>query len=147
MTKMLNVVFVFFSLCAVKNLYGDAISISASPATFTVNSAISAGQGLQPVTNTTTTYNVSTSTAQSKRITGRLSAAITPGSFKVQLTAPSGATSAGAITLSTTNQSLVTGIPGFANATALPINYTFTANINGTQVSNATVLFTITVTI
>jgi len=129
---------VTFSVSAINEL-----AVSGNPAAFTVNSATA---GNQPVSiqDSSTTYNITTNES-SKVITGALDVALPSGlSLDVTLTAPTGATSAGAVTLTTVSQNLVTGISQVAESN-LGITYDFSATVSaGTQtLDTRTVTYTI----
>lgn len=118
-------------------LNADTLSISANPSAFTINTAV-AGQQPDPLINISTTYNFTTSALLKKRITGKVNSALPAGvTLQLQLTAPSGASSAGAVTLTTTAQNLVTGIPPNATGTGLTMTYTLTGTVNASKVTNA----------
>lgn len=120
----------------------NVISVSGPPGTLSVNTAI-AGSPLTSATDSTTTYAVTTNNT-TKTITGSLSPALNSGlTLTVDLTAPSGATSQGAVALSGTAANLVTGISQL-NATSLEITYTLSATLLATQGTSAT---TVTYTI
>lgn len=126
------------------SVFSDTLSISSNPATFTVNSAV-AGQQPPSVTNTSTNYNVTTTTGAKKSISGNINSALPSGvTLQIQLTAPSGATSVGLVSMTTTAQSLVTNIPGFTTATGLTVTYQFTATVSAAQATNATRTLTLT---
>jgi len=96
-------------------------------------------------TDNSTTYSVTTNQAN-RRITGQIDAAM-PASTELlaNLQAPAGATSAGAVALSTTAVSLVTGITRLV-ATGRSITYTFNAIAGASDIASdsRTVTFTIT---
>ena len=94
----------------------------------TVGSVISVGGGLAPDSDTTT-YSVF-NTQGSKKLVGRLSSAMpTNTTLTIQLAAPSGAVSRGAVTLTTSEQELVTGITAVAQ-TGLSITVTLSATVS-----------------
>lgn len=128
-------------------LVGDSISISGNPPTFAITSAIAAGSAPQPIGNSTTTYNVSTVSGSVKRVTGQLSANMPSGvTLQIELVAPSGGTSAGFVTMTSTAQNMVTAIPASTTATGLTIAYVLSCTVAAAQVTNKTVTLTITVT-
>jgi hypothetical protein len=110
----------------------QSLTISGTQTIAAVNGA-TAGSQPNPVTTTagSTTYSFQAKGASHAlwRITGRLSTALPTGmSLAVQLFTQGGiGTSAGLVTLSTTDQSLVTGIPDGKNGTANNIQYRLTA--------------------
>jgi hypothetical protein len=139
--------FFFGLLCFREALFSDNISISANPGTFTINTA-TAGQQPTALTNTSTTYNFSTSSLFTKRITGKISSALPSGvTLQVKLATISGATSAGFVTMSTTTQDLVTSIPPNSTGTSLIITYQLSAAVVASQVTNSTATLTLNLTL
>ena len=122
----------------------NEVSVSGN-LTLTINSA-TAGSNPDDATDNTTTYSITTN-GTNKKITGQLDLAYASGlSLKVNLTAPTGGTSQGQKTLSTTAQDLVTGISGLAESA---IQIAYTASATAAAASNGagetkTVTFTIT---
>ena len=105
----------------------DAISTSGDPAPLVINSAV-AGSDLTAVTNSSTTYSITTN-GTCRKITGVLSDNMPPStSLMVNLAAPDGASSAGNVALSKNLKELVTGISKIA-ATNKTITYTFAASV------------------
>ena len=87
----------------------NALSVSADPAALTVNSA-TAGSPPNAATNSATSYAITTNETN-KKITAAIDQAMPAGlTLQVNLQAPTGATSAGAVTLGTTAADAVTGI-------------------------------------
>lgn len=124
-------------------LLSTTLSISGNPSTLTINSA-TAGQQPTSATNNSTTYNATTQSSTTS-ILGSLNANMPSGvTLKVQLAAPTGATSAGAVAMTTTNQTLVSSIPTFTTATGLKITYTLSATAAASQVASATKTLTLT---
>jgi cytoskeletal protein RodZ len=108
----------------------NAISVSGPPGTLTVNAA-TAGSQPTPVSDNTTTYNITTNAVSGSpvKITGVLSAALPTGlTLTINLAAPSTGTSLGAVALSATPASLVTGIYQDINS-SLMITYTASATV------------------
>lgn len=121
----------------------DSITVSGNPAAFTINTA-TAGSSPTAVTDNSTTYAVTTNNT-ARKVTGAVSTAMPSGTtLGISLAAPTGATSAGNINMTTTAQSLVTAIANIAQA-SLVVNYTFTATLSASQVSAATNTVTYTV--
>lgn len=132
-------IFIFSLKC-----FGDAISLSGSPSAFTINSAV-AGQQPTAVTNSSTTYSVTTTTVI-RVITGKINTAMPANTtLKVTLAAPTGATSLGAVTMTTTAQNLITGIPLATVSSGKTVTYNFSATVSAAQVANATRTLTLTV--
>ena len=124
----------------------NEMSISGNPGALTINSA-TAGSGPSPVTDATTTYNITTNES-SQKITG----AITTGgnmpantTLEANLTAPTGGSSAGYTTLSTTAADLVTAISTL-NESSKTITYRFSATMAAGILSSDTRVVTLTLT-
>jgi hypothetical protein len=124
----------------------QTLSVSGSPGTLRVTTAIAGGTP-EIVTETSTTYSVTTPSANATRkITARLTSPLPAGvTMTISCQAPSGAISAGSITLSTTEQDVVTSIDRRTNASGLTITYTLTAPLSVGVLSSQTrnVTFTI----
>lgn len=121
----------------------DAITVSGSPGPLVVNDAV-AGNPPTADIDTATTYAVTTNNT-SRRVTGRINTAMPTGlTLSVALAAPTGATSTGNITLTTTAVSLVTGITRLAQG-ALTITYQLAATVSAAQVSGLTRTVTYTI--
>ena len=113
----------------------NSLSVSGSPPLLRISTAV-AGSQPNPVTTATTTYTVQVSSGGSRRITGRLSAAVPAGTtVTVSLAAPPGATSLGAVVLDATERDLVINIPRPTNAT-LTITYVFSGTVTAGVVAN-----------
>jgi hypothetical protein len=122
----------------------DDITVSGNPGPLIISSA-TAGSALAPVSDATTTYNISTTTG-SKKITGHITTAMPANTaLKVRLAAPGAATSLGMVTLSVTAVNLVRDIANLTSVNGLGISYEFDAFVNAGVVSSAakTVVFTI----
>lgn len=103
----------------------QAFSVSGSPPTLRVNGAI-AGSAPTPVTTGATTYSL-TNLVPGSKIRARLSAPLPAGvTLRVSLQAPSGGTTVGWVTLTTTDQLVIDNVPVgvFAN---LQITYELSA--------------------
>ncbi len=121
----------------------DAISVSGNPGTLTVNSA-TAGSAPSSAADSTTTYSVTTNNT-ARKVTGAVGVAMPTGvTLSVNLAAPTGGTSIGSVGLTTTAQSLVTGIANLAQS-ALGITYTLAATVSAAQASAQTATVTYTV--
>ena len=115
----------------------------AGNVSLTVNTVNSVGGGLADDTDGTT-YSV-TNLLGTKKLVGRLNAAMPAHvALKVQVGAPSGATSTGPVTLTASNQNLVTGI-GIVTQSGLPITFTLAATVQAAVVTagSRTVTFTL----
>lgn len=137
--------FLFLSL---KNVslwgLGESMSISGSPSTFVINTAVA---GSQPdfATDVTTTYNASILLGAA-RITGAVNIAFPPGiSLLISMAAPSGATSQGAVNITTTAKNLVIGISTLTVGNNLAIAYALSATVNASTVTNGTRTITYTI--
>jgi hypothetical protein len=120
----------------------NAIAVSGNPGAMTINSAI-AGQAPTNAVNTSTTYSVSV--IGTKSIVGAINTNTQANvTLKVSLAAPLGATSAGLVTMSTTNQTLVSNVINATTISGLQINYTLSATASAAQVAGATRTVTFT---
>lgn len=120
----------------------DQISVSGAPS-LVVNAA-TAGNALTAAT-ASGTYAVTTN-GSDRKITASVDSNLPTGvTLTVTLGAPTGATSAGAVTLSTTAQDVVTGI-STVNESGLSIDYGLSASITAGVVpaGNRTVTYTVT---
>jgi hypothetical protein len=121
----------------------NEISVSGNPSALIVNSA-TAGSEPDAATDNGTTYAITTNES-SKKITGAINTAMPSNtSLKVTLAAPTGGTSAGQVTLSTSAQDLVTGISTLAES-GNTISYEFSATAAAGVVSSASKTVTLTV--
>lgn len=122
----------------------NEISVSGNPGALTV-SAATAGSEPDQVTEATTTYNI-TSNGTGKKITGAIDTAMPSGvTLVINLAAPTGATSAGDVTLGTTAGDLVTVITQKAES-AKTITYKLSATVAAGVVTSAQKTVTLTVT-
>ena len=121
----------------------DEISVSGNPGALTVNAAV-AGSEPTAVTDATTTYAITTNNT-TRKITGKINTAMPANTFlKVTLVAPTGGTSAGQVTLSGTDQDLVTGISTLAES-GKTITYELSATAAAGVVASASKTVTLTV--
>jgi hypothetical protein len=128
-----------FSVLAINEL-----AVSGNPGALAVSGA-TAGSDPSTATDSSTTFAVTTNQSGQK-ITGAINTAMPSGtSLNLTLGAPSGATSAGAIALSTTTTNLVTGISTLAQASNA-ITYNFAATAAAGQVSSTSRTVTLTLT-
>ena len=103
----------------------NQVAVSASPAPLVINSA-AAGSAPTSITGTGTSYAVTTNETNQK-ITASIDQALPSGvTLEVTLAAPTGASSAGAVPLTTSGADVVTGISS-SSASALPITYRLSA--------------------
>jgi hypothetical protein len=114
------------------------ISFSGDPSTFNVT------PGTSPVTDTSTTYGVITNLSN-QRITAALTTGLPSGvSIAVNLAAPTGATSAGSVTLTTAPQNLVTGISQVSQS-GLSVTYNVSATPTAAVANGITDTITYTI--
>ncbi len=122
----------------------NELSVSAATASLTVNSA-TAGSGPSAVTDTTTTYAITTNETN-RKITGAINSNMDSGvTLSVTLGAPTGATSTGKQALSTVAADLVTGISTL-NESGKSISYELAATTAAGVVPSATKTVTLTIT-
>jgi hypothetical protein len=102
----------------------NEIAITGTPS-LTINAA-TAGQAPDAVTNSGSSWAITTNEVN-KKVTASLDAAMPTGvTLKAQLAAPSGATSAGSVALGTAAVDVVTGISKL-NASGLGLSYNLAA--------------------
>ena len=101
----------------------QTLTVSGNPGLLRVSSAV-AGSEPTPVSNSATTYTVTTPNPnRTYKLTARLNAPMPVGIVLTgSFAAPPGATSLGAVSLDNTDRDVVTGIPRQTNAT-LTITY------------------------
>lgn len=123
----------------------QTLTVSGSPATLRVNVA-TAGSQPNAVTNSSTTYTAkSRGLFQTAQIVGRINSNMPAGTtLTINLAAVTGATSSGTVTLSTTNQALVTNIWLPFNLSA-GITYTFSATTAAGVIPTTTRTVTLTI--
>lgn len=121
----------------------NEISVSGNPSALIVNAA-TAGSQPTAVTDATTTYGITTN-GSSKKITGVLNSAMPANtSLKATLTAPTGGTGAGQVTLTASALDLVTGISTVAQS-GIGISYEFSATAAAGVIASAQKTVTLTV--
>ena len=121
----------------------DEISVSGNPAALNVITAV---PGSQPTaaTDASTSYSITTNNS-SKKITCSINSAMPANTtLEVTLVAPTGGSSAGQITLTTTAQDMVTGISTLAES-GLTITYEFSATLAAGIISSSTRTATYTI--
>lgn len=123
------------------------LSIAGTPAAMTISAASAAGQQPTPVTDSSTTYSLtSNDSLKNHKITASINSDMPTGvTLEVELEAPTGATSAGKKALAQTAADVVTGITPVI-ATGKTITYTLSATVAAGIVTSAnkTVTFTLT---
>lgn len=119
-----------------------AMSASGDPGKLVVNSA-TAGSSPDDATDNSTSWAVTTNLSNTK-VTGSIDTNMPSGvTLTVSLAAPSGASSSGDISLSTTDQDLVTGVSQVAES-GLTITYTLSATTGAGVVAEDTRTVTFT---
>ncbi|HEX7118593.1 MAG TPA: hypothetical protein VF212_07395 [Longimicrobiales bacterium] len=120
------------------------LSVSGDPAPLVVSTAVP-GFAPDPVTDATTTYDVTVGPGQS-RIVARLDAPLPPGvTLMVELVPPTGGTSLGPVALTTADQDVVVDIPTSTIEAGLQIRYTLAATPDAGVVAAQTLQVTFTV--
>ncbi len=136
----------YFSICHT-SLFGllNSLSLSGSPSTFVVISAVAGSNPTSPPNNTSTSYTIVNVLGGGASIVASLNTAMPTGiTLKVQLATPGSGTSAGLVTMTTTNQNLLTGIGIIALSGGNQITYNFTATAQATPVATGTRTLTYT---
>lgn len=129
---------------AAARLGAQSITVSGDPAVLTVRTA-TPGVEPDPVSDATTTYAVTTTSAN-QRIVARLDAPLPTGvTLTIQLAAPSGAASRGEVSLTTVDQEVVGPIPTPGTYTGLAIIYRHVATVKAGPVPTTARAVTITV--
>lgn len=122
----------------------NEIAVSGDPGPLTIVMA-AAGSDPAPVSDSSTTYSVTT-TGVNKKITGRLDRAMPTGTtLRITLAAPAGATSRGAVALNRDDENLVTGITKKA-AGAKTITYSLDTTAEAGTISESSRVVTLTIT-
>ncbi|MBS3917992.1 MAG: hypothetical protein KG012_03790 [Deltaproteobacteria bacterium] len=119
-------------------------SVSGNPGALTVNAA-TAGSEPDEVTDSSTTYNITTN-GTNKKITGQIDSVMPTGTtLKINLVAPTGGNSAGNVILTSSPADLVTGITK-KKGSGLGITYKLSATVDAGEVAPATRTVTLTIT-
>jgi hypothetical protein len=137
---ILGLIFVVSSLAVAGNTAQQTVSFSTQPineitlsgSNYLDLTATTATAGHQPseVSDSSTTYSITTN-ERNKKITGHLNFNMPSYAIlKINLEAPTGATSAGDVALSTTPANLVTGISNVSEV-GKTITYKFSATVEG----------------
>ncbi|MBL7050513.1 MAG: hypothetical protein ISR96_13445, partial [Nitrospira sp.] len=116
----------------------NEMAVSGNPAAMIINSA-TAGSAPTAVTDSTTTYDITTNET-AKKITGQITTGGNMPSgvtLETNLTAPTGGSSAGYTSLSTTAADLVTSIDTLAESSKV-ISYRLSATIGAGVVASDT---------
>lgn len=121
----------------------NEIAVSGNPAALVVSTA-TAGSEPDVVSDSTTTYAITTN-GINKKITGAINTAMPANTtLEISLDAPTGATSAGYVALTAVAADLVTGISTLAES-GKTIAYTFTAGVDAGVVASANKTVTLTI--
>ncbi len=125
----------------------NEISLSSTSISLTVNAA-TAGSEPDQATDETSTYSITTNcgSTNTKKITAAINTAMPTGNtLKINMTAPSTGTSAGAVTLTASAVDAVTAISSVAES-GIAITYSLDSTVAGGIIaaSNKTVTLTIT---
>lgn len=123
----------------------QTMAVSGSPGLLRISSAAAGSQPV-PVSNSTTTYTVSTpNPSRTYKVTAQLNAAMPVGvTLTATLDAPPGATSLGPVALDLTARDVVTGIPRRTDATQA-ITYQLGASVAAGVVPNSSRTVTLTI--
>ena len=122
----------------------NELAVSGNPGALIVNAAV-AGSAPSSVSDSSTSYSITTNEV-SRKITGSIDSNMPSGlTLTVALVAPSEATSAGALSLSTVAVDLVTGIDTL-NESAKGITYDLSATSAAGVVPSASKTVTLTIT-
>lgn len=122
----------------------NELSVSGNPGALTVSTA-TAGSAPNAVSDASTTYAITTNET-GRKITGAIDTAMPAGvTLTATLAAPTGGTSAGAVTLTATAADLVTGIATL-NESAKIITYGLSATSAAGVVPSASKVVTLTIT-
>ena len=124
-------------------LFSDTLSISGNPAAMSITTA-TAGSNPDSATDNSTTCNMTTLTVV-RKVTGKINTNMPTGlTLRVQIAAPTGATSAGSVAMTTTAANLITAIPKSTTATNLEITYTLAATPTAAPATAVTRILTLT---
>jgi len=120
----------------------NQMSVSGNPGALTIN-ATTIGSSLTSVTDASTTWGITTNQTGTK-VTAAIDEAMPAGvTLRVQLAAPTGASSAGNVALGTSAADVVTGITKLAEA-GKTVTYTLSATAAAGVVSGSrTVTYTV----
>jgi hypothetical protein len=124
----------------------DAVQFQAAAGSMVINSAVA---GAPPTTQLTSTaqYRVKVASGTTKQIKASINSAMPAGvTMTVSLVAPSGATSVGPVTLTTTPQTVVTNVTNTSFSPNLTITYTLSATSPAGVVASSNKTVTLAVT-
>jgi hypothetical protein len=121
----------------------NELSVSGNPEALIINAAV-AGAAPTSVNNDATTYAITTNET-GRKITGAIGTAMPAGvTLTANLTAPTGGSSTGAVTLTTVAQDLVTGISTL-NESGKGITFDLSATSAAGVVASANTTLTLTI--
>lgn len=124
----------------------NEIEVSGDPGALVVNTATAGSEPIAATDNTTTWDITTNGGTDAKKLTGAIDTDMPANTtLEINLTAPTGATSPGDVTLSTTAASLVTSIDSVAES-LLSITYTLSATVAAGVVTAASKTVTLTLT-
>jgi acetyl esterase/lipase len=134
MMRRVHLAILFLLVSAVtESAAAQTISASGDPDPLTVTGT-SAGLDLAGETNSATTLSITTS-ATNQKIVARLQSALPAGvTLTLNIAAPSGATSLGPVTLTTSDKDIVTGIPLVTSYSNLAVTYALSSSVAGVPV-------------
>ena len=127
--SVLRLLTIVLLLAGSRTVGAQAITLSSGSAGSLVINAVVAGQDPTGATTSTTTYDVTTPNPPGTyRITARINQAMPAGTtLSLTMAAPTGASSVGPVSLTTTAQDIVINVPRKTTGTALAITYSFDA--------------------
>jgi hypothetical protein len=123
----------------------DALQFQVAPGSLVINSAVA---GSAPTAKSTSTgrYRVRVASG-TRRISASINSPLPSGvTLTITLVAPSGATSVGPVTLSTTPQTVVTNVTNTSFSPNLGITYTLTATTAAGVIASANKTVTLSLT-
>jgi hypothetical protein len=124
----------------------DEITVSGDPGALVVNTAVAGSEPSADTDNTTTWAVTTNGGTDGKKMTGDINSNMPANTtLEINLTAPTGGSGSGDVTLSTTAADLVTLIDSVAES-GLTITYTLSALIAAGVVPQATKTVTLTLT-
>ena len=127
--SVLRLLTIVLLLAGSRTMGAQAITLSSGSAGSLVINTVVAGQNPTGATTSATTYDVTTPNSPGTyRITARINQAMPAGTtLSLTMAAPTGASSVGPVSLTTTAQDIVINVPRKTSDTALAITYSFDA--------------------
>jgi len=122
----------------------NELNLDGATVELTVNSAVAGSQPTQATDSDT--YDITTNCAENaKKITGAINTDMPSGlTFKVNMTAPTGGSSQGAVTMSETAANLVTAVDAVAESN-IAIDYSLDATVAAGVVASANKTLIVTI--